>query len=84
MGITLKEKYENTAAIAYYGLNAFEALEVLDIEYGIKDKLIACFNWGTGRKMIGKHTVETAADGRTFIRKCGEKYYLDEMIRLGL
>lgn len=79
--MTLYTKYENTPAIAYIGLSNFGGLEVLDIEYGIEDKLVTCFNWSTGRQMIRRNTVYTTTGGRQYIRKAGDRYYLDEMMR---
>ena len=78
---TLTEKYMETCAIGYYGLDNFGGLEILDIKYGINDKLVTCFNWGTGRQMIRRNTVYSTPGGRQYIRKAGDRYYLDEMMR---
>lgn len=79
--MTLYEKYNETPAIGYYTLSNFGGLEILDVEYGINDKLVTCFNWGTGRQMIRRNTVFTTPGGRQYIRKAGDRYYLDEMMR---
>lgn len=77
----LKEKYTCTPAIGYRVINVFGGLEILDIEYGINDKLITCFNWGKGRESIGRNTIYTSPTGRQYIRKAGSRYYLDEIIK---
>lgn len=79
--MTLYEQYSETPAIGYYGMSNFGGLEILDIEYGIEDKLVTCFNWGTGRQMIRRNTVYTTPGGRQYIRKAGDRYYLDEMMK---
>lgn len=79
--MTLYEKYNETQAIGYYTLSNFGGLEILDVEYGINDKLVTCFNWGTGRQMIRRNTVFTTLGGRQYIRKAGDRYYLDEMMK---
>ena len=56
-------------------------LEVLDIEHGTEDKLVTCFNWSTGKQMIRRNTVYTTPGGRRYIRKAGDRYYLDEMMK---
>ena len=79
--MTLHEQYSETPAIGYYGMGNFGGLEILDIEYGIQDKLVTCFNWGTGRQMIRRNTIYTTPSGRQYIRKAGDRYYLDEMMK---
>lgn len=80
--MALYEQYNETPAIGYYSMSNFGGLEILDIEYGVNgDKLITCFNWGTGRQMIRRNTVYETLAGRQYIRKAGNRYYLDEMMR---
>jgi len=79
--MTLYKAYAETAAIGYYSMSNFGGLEILDVEYGINDRLITCFNWGTGRQMIRRNTIYTTRDGRQYIRKAGRRFYLDEMMR---
>lgn len=79
--MTLTQKYAATAAIGYYGMGNFGGLEILDIEYGIEDRLITCLNWGTGRQMIRRNTIYTTPGGRQYIRKAGHRYYLDDIMR---
>lgn len=79
--MTLTERYAKAATIGYYSIGNFGGLEILDIEYGIEDKLVTCFNWGTGRQMIRRNTIYTTPSGRQYIRKAGDRYYLDEIMR---
>ena len=79
--MTLAKEYENKKAIGYLTLCNFGGLEILNIEYGIEDKLVTCFNWGTGRQMIRRNTVYTTPGGRQYIRKAGSRYCLDEIMR---
>jgi len=67
--MTLTKRYADTAAIGYYAMGNFGGLEILDVEYGINDKLVTCFNWGNGREMIRRNTIYTTRDGRQYIRK---------------
>ena len=78
--MTLYERYSETPAIGYYCMGNFGGLEILDIEYGINDKLITCFNFGTGRQMIRRNTIYTTSNGRQYIRKARDRYYIDEMM----
>lgn len=82
MNMPLYKKYENTKPIAVFGMCNFGGLEILDIEYGIVDYVIACFNFGTGRQKIRRHKVCTAPSGREYIRKEGTRYYFDEMMEV--
>ena len=76
----LYKRYESSKAIATFPLCNFGGIEILDIEPGIEDKLIACFNFGTGRQQIRRHKICCSMSGRDYIRKQGKRYYLDEMI----
>lgn len=80
----LYKEYENIEAIGYYCMGNYGGLEVLDIEYGIDDKLITCFNFGTGRQMIRRNKVLTTSNGRLYIRKAGYRFYLDNIMRAGV
>ena len=77
----LYEKYAETAAIGYYAMGIFGGLEILDIIHGIDNYAVACFNFGTGRQKIRRHKVYSTPAGRNYIRKEGDRYYLDEMMR---
>ena len=81
MNTPLYKKYAETKPIATICLSNWGGIEILAIEYGIADYIIACFNFGTGRQQIRRHKVCTAPSGRLYIRKQGTRYYLDEMMR---
>lgn len=80
--MTLAQKYTEISAIGYYSLSNWGGLEILDIIYDINDKLVTCFNFGNGREMIRQNTIYTTAAGRSYIRKAGMRFYLDEIIRV--
>ena len=80
--MTLAEKYAETKPVAVMGLSNWGGLEILDIISS--EEVIACFNYGSGRKSIRKHKVY---DGdkhgdKPYIRKFGTRYYLDDMMRV--
>ena len=81
MNTPLYKKYAETKPIAVLGLGNWGGLEILDIEYGIEDYVIAAFNFGT-RKKIRRHKVCTAPSGREYIKKEGVRYYFDDMMEV--
>lgn len=78
----LYKKYADTEPIGTLGLCNWGGLEILDIEYGIDDYAIACFNWGTGRQQIRRHKITYTPAGRSYIRKQGTRYYSDQILRV--
>jgi len=76
----LYKKYADTEPIGTLCLGNWGGLEILDIEYGIDDYAIACFNWGTGRQQIRRHKIMYTPSGRSYIRKQGTRYYFDQMM----
>lgn len=77
----LYREYAETSAIGYFTMSNYGGLEILDINYGIEDVAIACFNFGTGRQQIRRHKIYTAPSGRFYIRKAGTRYYFDQIMR---
>lgn len=75
----LYKKYADTEPIGVITLCNWGGLEILDIEYGIDDYVIACFNWGTGRQQIRRHKIMETPSGRLYIRKQGIRYYFGQM-----
>ena len=80
----LYKKYEETEALGCFPMCNFGGLEILDIEYGIEDYIIACFNFGTGRQQIRRHKICFTPAGRSYIRKQGTRYYLDTIMRTNI
>ena len=82
--IPLYKKYADTKAIAYINtcFTQWGGIEILDIEHGIDDVAIACFNFGKGRQDVRRHKIYTSRSGRTYIRKQGQRYYLDEAMKV--
>ena len=79
--MALYKEYAAAPAIGYFTMSNFGDIELLDIEYGIEDKVIACFNFGTGRQQIRRHKICSLESGRQYIRKQGVRYYLDQFMR---
>lgn len=79
----LYKKYADTMPIMVLGLSNWGGLEILDIEHGIDDYAIACFNWGTGRQQIRRHKIMHTPSGRAYIRKQDTRYYFDLMSQIG-
>lgn len=80
----LYKQYENTSAVGYYPMSNFGGLEILavdGIEKNGEDAVVACFNWGTGRQHIRRHVIRYTESGRAYIRKAGDRYYFDEIMR---
>ena len=81
--MTLCKRYADSKAIGVFPMSNWGGLEVLDIV----DKdghvaLVACFNWGTGRQHIRRHKVFYTQSGRDYIRKNGQRFYLDNIMRV--
>lgn len=74
-----KEKYMNAETVGYYCMCNWGGLEVLDIEYGIDDYVVACFNFGDGRININRHKIEYSTNGNQCFRKRGRRYYFNEI-----
>lgn len=69
-----------TKYIATKCLTAFSCLNIVEIEYGIDDYAIVDFI--TPQKIYrSKLKIYTTTKGRTYIKKNGTRYYLDEFIR---
>lgn len=80
--MTLKKLYENKKAIGTHAMCNFGGLEILDIIYGVDDKVVACFNNGCGRTDIRTHKIQYTTGGRPYIRKYGVRYYFDDIMRV--
>lgn len=76
------KRYAETKPLAVFPMNNFGGLEILDVVGATTDYAVACFNWGNGRQKIRKHIISTSPSGRTYIRKYGVRYYLDQMMRV--
>ena len=70
--------YANVKPVGIMPLSNWGGLEVLALE---EYRVLACFNFGTGRQHIRYHKIEYTASGREYFRVYGVRYYLDEIIR---
>ena len=80
--MALYKQYVNTKPLATLCISNWGGIEVLDIQYGIEDYLVACFNWGENRQQIRHHKICTARSGRLYFWKQGVRYYLDQFLRV--
>lgn len=78
----LYEQYKNVTPIGTYTISNWDGLEILDIQYGIEDYVIASFNFSGVRQMIRRHKICYTTAGRAYIRKQGIRFYLDEIMRI--
>lgn len=80
--MTLKKQYENTKPIGVYAICNWGGLVVLDIEYGIDDKIVTAFDGGETRQHIRRTKIHTTPSGRSCVRRYGVRYYLDDIMRV--
>lgn len=78
----LYKVYGDVNPVAVLTLSNWGGIEILGVEHGIEDKVVACFNFGNTRQQIRRHTVNTTPAGRDYIRKQGVRYYLDQFMRV--
>ena len=76
--MTLKERYKNAAPVGVYTLNNFGGLAILDID---EEKATAAYNFGDGYKQIRRHNIYYTYTGRAYIRKSGQRYYFDQILK---
>lgn len=81
MRTPIYKKYANAKTIGVLPLCNFGGLEILETEYTC-GPILACFNYGNGRKHFHFHNVHTSQSGRMYIRKLGTRYYLDQIMRV--
>lgn len=74
----LKHYYKNAVPVGVYPMSNFGGLAILAIE---GDAAVAAFNWGEGYKQIRRHTIYYTYTGRAYIRKNGQRYYFDQIMR---
>ena len=77
--MTLKERYKNADPVGVYTLNNFGGLAILDID---EEKATAAYNFGDGYKQIRRHNIYYTYTGRAYIRKSGQRYYFDQIIKI--
>lgn len=76
--IILKHFYRDAAPLAVYPMCNFGGLAILALEY---DTAIAAFNWGEGYKQIRRHKIQYTYTGRAYIKKNGQRFYFDQIIK---
>ena len=75
----LKHHYKNAAPVGVYNICNFGGLAILDI---ISDETaVAAWHYGDGFESIRRHKILYTYTGRAYIRKRGQRYYFDQIIR---
>ena len=85
-------KYEGMEVVAVNSVNYPVNMEVYDFEYGIDDKVIARFgivkfsdsNVAMQNRKPRAYKLYEDNDGRVYAKWQGQKFYMDETIRLNL
>lgn len=80
--MTLRNTYAESKPLGVFGESAFSSIVLLEIEYGIEDKVIAGYEYDGKRTNIRRHKIYTTPAGRFYIRKFGRRYYLDDFLRI--
>lgn len=67
--------------IAVYNETAFSGIGIIDIEYGVDT---ICVNEYFGGKEVKRtrNKIYDDKDGRSYIKKYGRRYYMDEFMKL--
>jgi hypothetical protein len=76
--IILKHFYRDAAPLGVYPMCNFGGLAILALEH---DTAIAAFNLGEGYRQIRRHKISYTYTGRAYIRKNGQRFYFDQIIR---
>jgi hypothetical protein len=67
---------------AVYNLTAFNAIEILEIDYGINDSIVFRYNNEGERTRKHRSRIRQAADGRSYFNSYSFKIPLDECVRV--
>lgn len=73
-------KYDISKYKAVYSFTAFSGLGIVDIIHDIDDYAVVDYITPNGCKRT-RNKIYINADGRSFIKKYGQRYYIDEFIR---
>ncbi len=77
---TLSDKYADTEPMAVFPLNNFGGLEILYFDGEI---IVSSFNFSdVGRYGIRKSRVHADENGKSFFRRYGVKYYLEDFMKV--
>ena len=74
----LYKQYENAAPVGVYVLNNWGGLAVLDIT---DETAVCAWSYGDGYKSTRRHKIHYTYTGRAYIRKGGNRFYFDQIIR---
>ena len=64
----------------YYPISSSGGIVILDIKYGIDDKVLTAFYSEKGLDNKGWNTVYYHPSGETYFKKGGAMYFLDDFI----
>ena len=76
--MTLKERYQDAAPVGLYPMNNFGGLAILDIQ---DETAVCAWHYGDGYRSIRRHQVFYTYTGRAYIRKAGQRFYFDQILR---
>jgi hypothetical protein len=76
--VILKHLYKDAAPLGVYPMCNFGGMAIMAPEH---DTAIAAFNRGEGYKQIRRHKISYTYTGRAYIRKNGQRFYFDQIIR---
>ena len=78
----LYKQYEAAAPVGVYPMNNFGGLAVLHIS-GDGERAICAWSFGDGYTAVRRHQIHTTYTGRAYIRKGGNRFYFDQIIKTG-
>lgn len=85
--MTYKQRYNNSPALAALPLSAWSGVLILEVIHEVDDYVITCYevsdDEGTQRSNYSKVKLQYNGNGRSYFRKQGVRYYLDEFIKAG-
>ena len=71
---------KNEKIIAYRHITNFGGIAILEIKYGIDDKVKTAFYFGEGFKSTAWNKVYYAGSGDPYFKKFGIRYYLQDFM----
>lgn len=77
-------EYKTARPIGALPLSNFGGLVVLAINYGVYVTAVSAFEWGDGYQGIRETRIHETPAGRAYIRRYSVRYYMDQIIRIGV
>lgn len=86
MKLPLYKQYASAEPVGLYPTCNFGGLAIYDIQedyYG-DECAVAAWDFGTGPQNIRRHKIHYTYTGRAYIRKAGQRYYFDQIMRCSI